>query len=263
MKKIKILIVFIVILLIYSLFIIFIFQSKDNDQKNNTNNTKTNNNSSSSGGLLVVNNGTFLEYKNDQFYEINKSVIEKQDKMKVYINNKYFGDYKLQYGSVWNLFDDKDEYISYNGSLIAFNEEFNIKVRDFTIRNINDKDKVFLINNYNVNTFDYLTYNQAIDIDLDNNGVMDEIICLSSMEDSENINNYYNIVVVRLNDNNFTLINEKGKEANAVYSLSGIINILDSPYDSIIVGKMEGIESPDPIEKNLVYSYKNDNYMID
>ena len=263
MKKYKGLIIFVVILVIYSLIMFFFFNNNDNNNANNNSNSSSKSNVVEEEKYLVIDNSSVLSYSNNTFSETRRTKIESLDSLKVYVNNSFYGNYKLKYVSNWNLLDKKNEFVNYNGKLIAYSNNFNIDIKKYKVREINDSDKVFLINNYNLNTFDYLTTNEVVDIDLDNNGVNDEIICLSSMEASSNINNYYNLVVVRLNNEKYTLIEEKGENAYYVYSLHSIINIENNSHDSIILSKIEGYISENPKETNLVYNYKNNNYMID
>lgn len=265
MQKFKGLIIFIIILGIYGLIMFFAFGNKENNSENNSNNNSNNqsNNKVKEEKYLVIDNITKLNYSNGEFSPAKNKEIEQIEKFKVYVNNKYYGDYKLKNAGNWNLFDKKDEYVNYNGNLLAFSDNFNVKVRNIKIREIDEKDKVFLINNYNLNTFSNLTINEAVDLDLDNNGVTDEIICLSSMEESNNISNYYNVVVLKLNDEKLTLVEERENDAKYVYSIFGIINIEDSKNDSIILTKVEGYYSEKPKVSSLVYNYKNDKYMID
>ena len=168
----------------------------------------------------------------------------------------------MRYVAKWNLLDEKKEFVKYSGGLIAGSQSLKLNVRNIKIREINDQDKIFLINKYNLASFNYLTTNEAVDIDLDNNGVMDEIICLSSKEYSNNANNYYNLVVVKFNDNIFEIINEQGDNAN-VYNIESVFNILNKSEDMIYINKSVGAQSEDPTYENIVIKYVNNNYSID
>ena len=263
MKKYKGFVIFVIILGIYGLVMYFVFGNKEQTDDNNQNNNGQTNNVSSERKYLIIGNDSRLEYKNGQFDTAKIKDIENLDKLTVYINNKYYGDYKFKNAGSWNLFDENDEYVNHNGSLIAFSSNFNIKVRNYKTREIDEKEKVFLINNYNISTFSNLTTNEVIDFDLDNNGVEDQIICLSSMEDSNNAKNYFNIVLLKLNNEKTALIEEREEDAKAVYSIYGIINFDDSQNDSIILTKTIGYVSESPKVSNLIYNYKNGQYVID
>ena len=263
MKKYKGLIIFTIILVVYGIVMYLLFNESGNsileEIRQESNNEPYDNNNY----FLVINDTSILRYHNKRFSDVTKSFIENLDSLKVFVNNKYYGDYKLKYGATWNLFNNKDEYVEYDGNLLAYSPDFNIVVRDTNIRKLNDEDKNLLKNNFRIDIFDYLTTEEVIDIDLDNNATMDEIICLSSMEESDSINNYYSIVLVKLNGEVYKLIDERGENAFYVYNIISVINLLNNDYDSIILSKTEGYISESPLTSNLIYNYKNSNYVID
>ena len=260
MKKSKGIIILIVVLLIYSLIMFFLFSSTqeiknpiDNISKKETKENKY---------YLVTDNSEF-EYYYNSFKKISTYNIEKQDKFNIYVNNKMLGEYKLKYGTTWNLFDENSNFKMYNGKLLAITNNLNPKVRDFKIREINEKDKELLINQFVVQTFDYISSNEVVDIDLDNNGIEDEIICLSSMQESEDSNNHFNVVVIKLNNEIITLIEEKGDSALYVYNIYAIINIFDRVQDNIIISRTEGYDSDEPEINEFIYHFENQQYVIE
>ena len=264
MKKYKWLVIIVIILGIYGLVLYFAFGNKKDNESNNSSSSNNSSEVKKEDKYLVLDNISNIHYNNIDYSNAKIKRIEELDKLKVYVNNNYYGDYKLKNAGNWNLFDKNDEFVNYNGSLIAFSENFNIKVRNnYKIREINEKDKVLLMNKYNLSTFEYLTTNEVIDYDLDNNGVMDEIICLSSIEESNNPKNYYNVVMLKLNDEVIPLIEERENNAKYVYSIFSILNIENNKYDSIILTKTEGYISENPKVSSIIYNYKNDKYVID
>ncbi|MBR1416305.1 MAG: hypothetical protein IJ572_00615 [Bacilli bacterium] len=264
MKKYKGLIIFVLLLGVYGLVMYFIFNEKNTvaDSKQKENKT-VENKTSQNDYYLVIGNSSFLKYQNNSFVNTSLNSIENVNLFKVFIDNKYFGNYKLKYGGDWNLFNDKEEYVNYEGNLLAASSNLEFTVKNFSIREINDEDKIYLINNYNLNTFNYLTSNQVVDIDLDSNGQIDEIICLSSMEESESINNYYSLLIIKLNGKYHTLIDERGENSNYVYEILSVVNFFNNMQDSIIVSRLEGYISENPKTTNLIVNYKNNNYTID
>ena len=266
MKNFRVLIIFVIVLGIYGLIMFFAFGNENSNNTNNGNNNTSNNNNTTSESekkYLVIGNYSNLLYKDGSFSNTSRFEIERLDKLKTYVNDKFYGSYKLKYISNWNLIDNNNEFVNYNGSLLAYSENFNIKVRNYKTREINEKDKLFLMNTYNLNTLSNLTTNEAVDIDLDNNGVIDEIICLSSLEPSNNEKNYYNIIVINLNGEKTTIIEEREKDAKDVYSLYGIINVENEKNDSIILTKTEGYIGDKQTVSSLMINYKNDKYRID
>ncbi len=258
MKNIKGLIIAIVIFSIYGLVMYFVLGKPEQG-------TSTNNNTSISNKTyyMVVDDSGIYKYEKDKFSKTNKNSIEALQNMKVFVDDKYFGEYRLKYVAKWNLLNDKYEFVSYKGKLLAVSNDFEVVPREYTVREINDDDKYLLLQNYGISSFKYLTTNEVVDIDLDKNGVEDEIIVLSSMEDNDNINNYYSLVLIKYNNEVITLIDERKEDALYVYNINSIINILDNSNDSIILNKIEGYLAESSNVTNVIINYKNNNYVID
>lgn len=264
MKKYKGIIILIVVLLIYGLVMFFLFSSEEDKERLKKEPIESNEKipTEKDNYYLVTDNSKY-QYYNNKFNKTYIANIEKQEKFNVFVDNKKFGDYKLKHAAVWNLFDENNTFKMHEGKLLATTSNMNTKVRNYKIREINDNDKVMLINKYNLSTFSYISSNEVVDIDLDNNGVMDEIICLSSMQESDNSNNHYSVVVVKLNNEVITLVEEKGDDAIYVYNIYSIINIFDREKDEFIISRTEGYDSDEPLIEEFVYQYKNNKYVID
>lgn len=258
MKNIKGLIIAIVIFSIYGLVMYFVLSKPEQSTK--TNNTTP---TSSKTYYMVVGESGIYKYEKDRFIKSNKNAIEALNNMKIFVDNKYFGNYRLKYVAKWNLLNDKSEFVSYKGKLLAVSDDFEVVPREYTVREINDDDKYLLLQNYGISSFKYLTTNEVVDIDLDKNGVEDEIIVLSSMVDNDNINNYYSLVILKYNNEVITLIDERKEKAIYVYDINSIINILDNSNDSIILDKIEGYYAESSNLSNVIINYKNNNYVID
>lgn len=261
MKKYKGLIIFSAILVVYAIVMYIVFN--DNNKVIVKNNEDTNTSEKNQTYYLVINNYANYKYQNNKFTIVKNKTIESLDELKVYVNNKYYGNYTLKYGNKWNLLNSKGEFVNYSGNILAFSKDFNINVKDIKIRSINDEEKFDIISNYKISSFNYLTNNQVIETDLNNDGNNDKIICLSSMEESNNINNYYNLVVVNINDSYQTIIEEKGQNANYVYEILSVLNILNSNSDTIIISRVEGLLSESPNYNILMANYENEKYTID
>ncbi len=257
MKNIKGLIIAIVIFSIYGLVMYFVLSKPT--QSTSTNNTPSKNVTY----YMVVGESGIYKYDKNRFTRTTKNDIEALQNMKVYVDNKYYGNYRLKYVAKWNLLNDKYEFVSYKGRLLAVSNDFEVVPREYTVREINDDDKYLLLQNYGISSFKYLTTNEVVDIDLDKNGVEDEIIVLSSMEDNDNINNFYSLVIIKYNNEVITLIDERKEDALYVYNINSIINILDNSNDSIILNKIEGYLAESSNVTNVIINYKNNNYVID
>ena len=268
MKINKGIIIGVIILALYGLVMYFVVGGKSQSTNTNSNNNGNNNNNNNGSVskekyYFIVGNEKNYLYYNGKFSKTSKGNIESLSSMKVYIDNKYLGNYKMNYVATWNLFDENINIVTYKGDLLAFSNNLDAEVREFNVREINDDDKYELLSKYSINTFKYLTTNKVVDIDLDKNGIMDEVICLSSMEPSDNVNNYYNLVLLKYNNEFVTLVDERKDNATYVYDIYSIVNLLNSSNDYIIIKKIEGLISDDTKIDYSIIKYENDNYVID
>lgn len=261
LKKYKFIIIITVILLVYGAIMYFVF--KGNNSTDNTN-TPTSNEEVK---YLVLSNVSNLQYYNEKWTETKTDLIENSNlKFKSFVNNNYLGEYSLKYGKVWNLFDDKSNYVSYNGNLFAYSNNFNLTLRKANIRKINDDDKQIIKDNFNITNYDYLITNEAIDVDLDSNGTPDKIICLSNYDgySIEDKKNFYQLVFAQINGQIITIINQNNNNSNILNTKTNNIGFVfqndddNKIYLSIIT--TDGIESDNPVENTILYTYENNNF---
>ena len=218
-KKNKIIIVIIIILVIYFIIMNFLFRKDSNTNQ-----------------FMVIDNNLSLRYSNGTYYKVErKSIEDSSEYFKTYIDNKYYGKYRLKYGTVWNLFDKDDNFKSYNGYLFATNMDLDI--HDIDSRSLNEEEKEIIRNNYDINNFNFLFTDNVIDIDLNNDGKLDKLVCLT--------NSHYldlsNVYIENYNDKNnysilFAIINDK------IIKIKDVIGEVDVPIYDI----------------KLIYNFKND-----
>jgi hypothetical protein len=248
----KVLIIVLVILIIYGVIAWYIINNNQTDNNNNNNDDNDNIKTITDNKYLIIGNNNF--YFNDKWGQASQNEIESSTILfNSYVNNKYLGKYNLKYGNRWNLFDNNN-YISYTGNLIAFTSDFNIEVKDYKIVETTNVDKTFLISK-GYNNFDNLISNERINLDIDSNGIIDELICVSNSSYIENDNNkYYNAVYLKLNGTTVPII-EENKTTNIYDNIFAILYI--NSKLSIVIQQTEGIGS-DNI-KNIVGIYIYDN----
>ena len=237
-----------IICLLLGIYKFFISKVSNTDKKNN------------SEYYLVIDDVANLMYKNNKWYNVTKSKIESYSDYITYSYNNYLGQNNLKYGNVWNLFDKNGEYVNYKESLFAYSNNFNITKRDLTIRNLSDDDKNEITLNFNYSNFDFLLSNEVIDIDLDNNGVMDKIVCICNSSEDKNYKDYfYNLVYIKINDEIKIIINENSSNYNIlqndVYDLSYIFSTNKNSYFTL--KKTYNVFSDSLNENIIMYDYTN------
>lgn len=196
---------------------------------------------------------------NDKWNKITKEDVENK-KLNVYIDNKYKGNYYLKYGNKWNLFDDNNNFISYEDKMIALSN--NVIVANINKVQVNENDIYDInkiLNGYYTSDFDV----NKIEADLDNNGYLDYIFIVSNLNEEEQ-NNYFNLVYVKLNGNIQVLINEKieGKDyyLAPIYNLNYILEVNELNCKNIVINKIYFSEAGS--NGNIMYQLIDKNYEI-
>lgn len=256
-KKNKVLLIILSLVLIYGIIMIFVLKNDNKTNNNNSSNNKTNIN------YLLINNISNWSYSNDKWNSLtNKEVAEANATYKAFVNNNYLGEYKVLYGTKWNLIDNDNNIVVYNGNLIAYSTNFNINISHLSSRKINSDDEKIIKEQYSFTNLSDLTENEVYDVDLDNNGTKDEVICLSNVGSTSSLTSYFNLLIIKYNDDIKTLISENIKPEDMLdsktYYISLISNINDSDISSIIVGYKYGSEAGKP--GNMLFSYENNNF---
>ncbi len=265
MKKYKSIVIVVIILAIYSvvMFLVFGNKSTNNNDNSNQNNSSNKSNKVDKYYYLVIGNESRLRYDGNNFETVSKSTIENNGKYNVFINGEYLGDYAIKMGSVWNIFDDDNSFVNYDGDLIASSLDLKLKIRNFGVKELDDEDKNYLKNKYGINSFDNYTHNELIDYDFDHNGQRDRIIIYSKLDYFDNDRELFSLVIMKYNEEYYSLIEEKGDDAHNIYTVSNIINILDRNVDSFILNKTYGAHSENPEVSNMVYSLKNNSFVVE
>ena len=259
MKK-KNLIIFIIILLIYGFIMFLIFHNRVN---NNT--SKESKIIDNTTRYLVIDNVSNWSYINNSWKLVSTNAIDNsKQSYKVYQNNNYLGEYKLLYGNRWNLFNDNNEYVDYNGNIFAYSSNFDIRLIRFKEKEITEEDKSSITKDYNINNYDYLMNNQIISVDLDGNNELDQIIALSNIgEDYYDSKNFYNLISVKLNNKIYKIIDENKNNTDTLkistYKINRIFNLNNDFY--IVIEKIDGAESDMPSSTNYLYKFENDKFV--
>lgn len=261
-KKNRIFIIVSIVIVIYAIIIFAIF-GKNNNQNEVDNNQIINNMTTSN--YIVIDNYANFKYENKKYVRVGNYYVENSNKLfKVYSDNHYLGLNKLKYGTVWNIFNKDDEYINYDGKLFAFTEDLDIKLKTFNKRNLNDQDKELITREFKVDNFDYLVTNDVYEVDLDSNGEIDKLYCISNIDVSQlGINRYYNLVFVNMNNEIITLIKEFKASAQMNLYFVGSIFENDRNYADIAIVKIKDVETDRSSYVTNIYRYKNGKYIID
>ena len=256
-KKITIILIVVLLALTGGLLIIYELNKEDDDTppaKEPTPIVETKN--------LILENVSTWHYADGSWSNATTSSLEDKAYF-VYNNNRYLGEYRLKYGTTWNLFDDYDNYVNYDGSLIAYSTNFNIEVKNIVDKEISIEEisEISSIIGYDIDIVD-LSLAMAVTAHLDNSGNIDKIVSVSNLDAETEQSIYFNLVYVKKNGKIDILINERIPVTDIFnapnYTIKNVLNIEESDVASIIVQK--GYFSEAGKTGNIIFEYSANKY---
>lgn len=213
--------------------------------------------------MLIVDNISNWAYLDGAWFTVDTDDMENHN-FAVYVDNKYMGNYRMKYGTVWNLFDNNDSYVEYTGDLFAYSNNFNVNVANYTINGVgpNEITEITNILNHEINQ-NSLSINEVVQMDLDANGIMDKIVNISNLDSVEEEQYYFNLCYVVLNNQIKVLINDSVESRELllypVYKLRYIFKYADNNSYSFIL--QEGYFSNAGKTQNNLYDIVNGEYI--
>ena len=164
MKKKKRYIVILVVLIIYVI-VMFLVGEKNNSVKYKNDEL-----------TLIIGDNTILQNNEGKWLNITEnSTIQDLNWLEynVYLDNKKLGNYYLWYNEEkWYIFDSNKKAVNEEGNLIAYKANYEIKIKDFTskdIRNYYNVQKILEENNLDTSSQFTVATETTIDIDSDGN----------------------------------------------------------------------------------------------
>lgn len=238
----------IIILFIYLLFAYIFYKKQPEKKKTNT--------------LIVTDNSKYI-YNNKQLTKLEDESLANWNDYNIYINNKYIGEYKLQYNDKWYIYNEQRDPIKYEGNVIAFSN-IDMNVFDYNRINIMDNEQN-MIKNYleeeNITFVDYNIYNSKVEIDLDDDGKTEKIYIINS-KINDNEENIFSMILVEKNNKLIPVISKvipKNEYSDIdIYDLYGIIDIDKDDKKEIIISKM--IYSQPDSSCEIIFKYENGKY---
>ena len=194
-KSNKIIIIILVILIIYFLILfLFLGGSKRVSREKNQN-------------VIILGQSTIWTYSKNIWTNVTLSETKENlnwQEYNVYIDNKKLGKYYLWHDeNKWYLFDKDRKPKNYNGDLLAYKSNFDMKIKNFEEKNIEDYtyiEQVLKNNNIELDNINY-TVNSQIDIDIDNDGEEETFYVVSNALSLENTDGQIFSIVIMVKDN--------------------------------------------------------------
>lgn len=172
MKKNKRYKIIIIVLVVY-LLVFFLFLGLKNIKNKNQKIT------------LLIGDSTVWEYENKTWFNItSNSRIDNLSwqKYEVFLDNKYKGNYDLWYDDTkWYAFNQDKTPVNLEGELIAYKANHDLKIKNFEVRETTNNTYVHqILRDNNLKTSSQLTVNNVINIDIDNDGINEDIYTISN-----------------------------------------------------------------------------------
>lgn len=216
----------------------------------------------SSQQYMILNDDLYT-YNNKWIKASTKSVVNNQY-FNVYVNEQFFGKYYLEYVDNWNILDINKKFINYEGSIVAFSNNYEASIDKIQTHNITDVEKEYINEKYGIKNYEYLYNDEVVLFDFDNDGLEEKLILVSNLEVGILEDTYYNIICINSNNKNYTLVDDEIHEGdlitNDTYEFAGIFNVDNKNYLAI-----KQIINPvgDAVEEvyNL-YSYENGRFKL-
>ena len=243
---------YIIIILITIITILLLVLLSNNDKKDNIDVVTEK--------YLIIDNYSTWMYTN-KWEKIDNSKISGK-KLKAFINDELQGLTTFSFGSKWNLYNDNDEYIDYEGDLIAASPELKLSVDKIIIEDIGEKElneiNSILNKNYEI---DFFTTKELVKVDLDKNGNLDYIVNVNNLNDEE-ANEYVSLIYAKVN-NNVMILNDKSIDLKDYlntprYRIKEVIDLNNNKY--VIIQK--GFFSLAGKNGNIMFEYIDNKFKL-
>ena len=197
--------------------------------------------------IIIGDSGGFKKINNSRWVRINtrdelKSLSSNVSKFNIYVDNSYFGKYKLFYDDKWYLFKNGNTPVNYNGNMLALSGSIKYKIANFTTHDIEDKTYVNrVLKENNISEDSILTYSYYTDIDLNNDGVLERIYTISNKFPYEDIGSLSFSYIFMIKNDKIIYLYKNKEELDDVYSgcnpyISNLIDIDEDNKLEVIIG---------------------------
>ena len=218
--------------------------------------------------ILIVGDNTIWSHSEKRWYKItSNSSIQKLNwkKYKVFLNNKEFGDYSLWHDDKWYAFDDKKNAVALDGNLFAYKANYNIKVYDFEVKDIED-DNIYVnqvLEEHNISTTSKLTTSSRISFDFDNDGEEEDFYLISNVFDLESNPNTIFSIVFMVKDNIIYSIYTDIQENDSFNGCKPFFNTVldinsDKKYEFVLSCGKYSVEE----QVDMLYKFEDDEFKI-
>lgn len=193
--------------------------------------------------VVVVGNEAIFKKEGEKWRNVSFQDIGKYNwkEYYTYIDHSYYGNYNLYYSEKWYLFKGKNEAVNYEGDLLALRGNIKYKVVDFTLHDIEDfTDSKRVLQENNLPIDSVLTSSSFVNIDIDHDGVKEQIYMISNKFPIEDVGDTYFSFIFMVKDNRIIYLYKKVEQLEDSYSgckpyISNMMDVdEDNQYEIII-----------------------------
>ena len=134
---------------------------------------------------ILVGDNTIWDYSDKSWLNITRE--ETIDSLswqeyKVYLDNKYFGEYSMWYSdNKWYAFKSDKSAVKMEGELLAYRSNHDLKIREFEIKENSNYTYVHqVLKDNNLPTSSQMTVNNVVNFDIDNDGIEEQLYTISN-----------------------------------------------------------------------------------
>lgn len=172
MVKKRVYVVLLLLLLVFFIVMFSLFGTKNIKQEKDT-------------AVIIVGNSSVFKYQKKKWYNITyKSSLQDLSwkKYNVYSNNKKVGNYSLWYNDEWYVFDSNKNPINIDGEMLAYSANYDFKIADFTMDNVDDLDYVnYVLKDNNLSLSSQFSSIYKVSIDFDGDSVDEDFYLISNV----------------------------------------------------------------------------------
>lgn len=251
MKKNNKVYVILIIFLIVFFFLIYFLVGKKEIEKENEEVT------------LLLGENTIWQYKYKNWNVISNDLEQYNwEKFQIFLDGQYEDELYIWHSDKWYIFDDNKEAINYTSNFLALKANFDINVKKFVSSEITNLSKISdYLSSKNISAYSELTVKTETQVDIDNDGSLEEIYIISNVFPIDSTpNEIFAYVFMKKNNQIYEIFNfeEQNSVDNGVKPyINSIIDVdNDGMYEIILSCAGYSIEEPE----NYLYKFTNNKF---
>lgn len=170
---------------------------------------------------LYILSGDFIKikYENGKWQNIDNSDDYKLKEFEVYESNEYKGKYKILFTNKFYLYDEKGKNTSYEGQLFSYTGNIKLGIINTISSEMTDNDKYIIeraLSKVGIAGFNSLNLYQKVSLDVDKDGIIENIYAASNYYVEEIVDKAFSIVFIEKNGN-IDILKEKIISTDKIY----------------------------------------------